>query len=152
MCSQAEAVAIHCEGELQSPKADKDVSTHMCNISREPEVQSASGLWRVRPHSSRAVQRLHKAILVIGNTLLALLPLASLIGFWVILLASFPESGWRRAGLRAALACGAYMLLATEVLSLFRAITPGGLGIAWALPILGEALWWVLRGRQGLAT
>jgi hypothetical protein len=71
--------------------------------------------------------------------MLALLPGLTLLGLWACLLQWKPDWGGRRAFLRAALLTGTYTVLATEVLSLFSAITQVGLALAWGLP--ATALW-----------
>jgi hypothetical protein len=82
--------------------------------------------------------------------MLALLPALTLLGMWVGLLQWRPKWGWRRAGLRAALVSGAYLVLATEALSLFSAITQLGLALAWGLPaaaVWARVLWrWAKAG------
>lgn len=49
----------------------------------------------------------------------------------------YPAWGWRRAFLRAAVLWGIWLVLVTELLSPFRAVTRMGLSVAWAIPFLG---------------
>ena len=77
--------------------------------------------------------------------MLALLPGLTLTGLWVWLHGWRPGWGWRRAGSRAALLLGAYLILATEALSLFSAVTQPVLALAWGMP---AAAVWVLTLRN----
>jgi hypothetical protein len=61
----------------------------------------------------------------------------------------FPELGWRRSVLRAALIWGVWLVLSTEVLSLFKALTPWGFSLAWLLSALIGGGWLVFRLRGG---
>jgi hypothetical protein len=70
---------------------------------------------------------------------LTLLPLAALVVLWLLLGNLVPRWGWRRAALRAAVAAGVWLVLATEALSLLNAITPAGLAAVWALALLAAA-------------
>jgi hypothetical protein len=68
----------------------------------------------------------------------------SFAGVWFALLQAFPAWGWRRAWLRAAILSGGYLILATEVLSLFAAVTQFALVLVWGL--LAAAVWaWALQ-------
>ncbi len=58
----------------------------------------------------------------------------------------FPRWEWRKAVLRATVAWGAYLVVATEVLSLVHGLAPHVLGMIWAAPALG--LWVATRSRQ----
>jgi hypothetical protein len=78
--------------------------------------------------------------------MLALLPGLAFLAVWAGLLQWKPEWGWRRAFLRAALLSGAYLVLATEVLSLFSAVTQIGVALTWALPAV--AIWTVVLWRR----
>jgi hypothetical protein len=83
--------------------------------------------------------------------MLVCLPLLAFGVTFLALLNLWPQLDWRRAWMRTALLCGAYMLLVTELLSLFRAVTVAGLALAWALPALGLAAWLLWRVRRGSA-
>lgn len=72
---------------------------------------------------------------------MALLPIAAFLTAFVLLYNLDPQQDWRRAFLRTAVLWGSYLILATEMLSLFRAVTPSGLSIAWMLPLLLCAVW-----------
>jgi hypothetical protein len=80
--------------------------------------------------------------------LLALLPLSALIVIFLILIRRFPGQDGRLVYLRAALLWGAYMVLETELLSLVRGITPLGLALAWALPVLAGGAWLIQDVRR----
>ncbi len=73
--------------------------------------------------------------------MLALLPLAAFAATFLALFNACPQLDWRRSLLRACVICGAVMILATELLSLVRAVTPVGLAIAWCLPLLVSAVY-----------
>jgi hypothetical protein len=55
---------------------------------------------------------------------------------------------WRVAFMRAAILWGVYAVAATELLSLVHGITPLGLAIAWALPVVFSGGWLLRRRRQ----
>ncbi len=66
--------------------------------------------------------------------MLALLVPLTFAGVWVALLQRRPAWGWRRAWLRASILLGGYLILITEALSLFAAVTSAALALAWSLP------------------
>jgi hypothetical protein len=62
----------------------------------------------------------------------------------------WPGWGWRRAFVRGVVASAAYMVVATEILSLFHGVTVPGLMVVWLLPIMvGVGLWLRVRGAGG---
>ncbi len=73
------------------------------------------------------------------------LPLLVFVILWVTLLGLEASDGeaWRRAFVKAALACGAMVTLTTELLSLVGALTGFGLALCWGLALLaaGAACW-----------
>jgi general stress protein CsbA len=77
-----------------------------------------------------------------------LLAFATLVSLMATL---FPELGWRRSFLRAALAWGIWLVISTEALSLIKALTPIGLSLAWLTLALFCAGWLVLRLRKGFS-
>lgn len=79
--------------------------------------------------------------------MLGLLPAIAISTITCVGAAAFPEWGWRRSFLRSALVLGGYMLLATEGLSLFAAITKASLTAAWLLPTGLSAGWLFWRVR-----
>lgn len=66
--------------------------------------------------------------------MLALLPAAAFLALYLLLYNLRPSWDGRRSFLRAAILCGAYLVLATEGLSLIRSVTPLGLSLTWGLP------------------
>ncbi len=72
--------------------------------------------------------------------MLALIPIFAFLGLFLTLLRFFPAD-WRLAFLRAVIAWGVYMVLVTELLSLFRLVTVAGLALAWLLPCLVTGFW-----------
>ena len=81
--------------------------------------------------------------------MLALIPLLAFVGLFLVL-CRFSPADWRLAFLRAAIGWGVYMVLATELLSLFRLVTAAGLAAAWLLPCLacGGWLFWSRNPRR----
>ncbi len=80
--------------------------------------------------------------------MLALLPLAAIVGLTLVLGNAFPAWGWRRAGLRALLAAGLYLVLATEALGLLGLIRQLPLALVWAAPLLASVTWLLLRRKR----
>ncbi len=73
-----------------------------------------------------------------------LLPL-SFAGALLTLRRAFPAWEWQKAWLRAAVLCGVYAALTSELLSLVSGLTPIGLGLVWGVACLGS--WgWLLTG------
>jgi hypothetical protein len=60
------------------------------------------------------------------------------------------STDWRQAALRAAMLWMAYLVLLTEILSLFNAITPWALSIGWLIPVIaaGIFLWQRRKSRK----
>ena len=56
---------------------------------------------------------------------------------------------WRQAALRAAMLWMAYLVLLTELLSLFKAIAPAGLFIGWLIPIIAAGFFIRNRIKNG---
>ncbi len=81
--------------------------------------------------------------------LLGLLPLAGWIGLVFLLENLQTDSSWRRACLHAGVLWGSYIVFLNELLSIWKAITLVGLVIAWSLPLLGIAVFLVVRVRHG---
>ena len=73
--------------------------------------------------------------------MLALLPLAAVLSLTLVLGNAFPAWGWRRAGLRALLAAGLYVVLTTEALSLLKLIRQIPLALVWAAAVLASIAW-----------
>lgn len=74
----------------------------------------------------------------------AILPFLLLLELTFLLLRRFPAWGWRLALLRAFLITSAYLVLGTEILSLFGAITASWLIALWAVPAL-IGVWWIVQ-------
>lgn len=72
--------------------------------------------------------------------MLALIPILAFLGLFLALLRYFPAD-WRLAFLRAVIIWGVYMVLVTELLSLFHLVTVAGLALAWLLPCLATGGW-----------
>ncbi len=68
--------------------------------------------------------------------MLIVFPMLAFMGFFLILGKPDSEKGWERAFFRASVLWGTYLILLTEGLSLFEAITPFGLTMGWLVPIL----------------
>ncbi len=81
--------------------------------------------------------------------MLALLPLGAFVGAFLVLQSHFPRWTWRRAFLRVGVLWGVYAILVTELISLLRAVTPAGLALAWALPLLLSGGWLLRRWQLG---
>ena len=81
--------------------------------------------------------------------MLIVIPVISFVILIFLMATIFPELGWRRSSLRAALVWGVWLVLSTEVLSLFKALTPLGLSMAWLLLALIGGGWLVYRLRDG---
>lgn len=76
--------------------------------------------------------------------MLALLVPLTLIGVYAGLRLWRPAWDWRLAAMRAAVLWGAYVVLMTEALSLWTAVTRPALALAWGIP--AAALWtWIIR-------
>ncbi len=73
--------------------------------------------------------------------MLSLLPLIALLLGGYALAHRFPHWGWRQTFVRTTVLAGAYMILATELLSLFDGVTRLGLVSVWALPVLAGIFW-----------
>ena len=80
--------------------------------------------------------------------MLALLPLATITSLTLVLGNAFPAWGWRRAGLRALLAAGLYVVLTTEALSLLELIRQLPLALVWAAALLASIAWLLKRRRR----
>lgn len=81
--------------------------------------------------------------------MLVVLPLFAFVSLVFLAAILFPELGWRRNFLRAAISWGIWLVLSTEVLSLVKALTPIGLSLAWLTLTLLGAGWLVQRLRRG---
>jgi len=80
--------------------------------------------------------------------MLALLPLAAIASLTLVLGIAFPAWGWRRAGLRALLTAGLYLVLTTEILSLLKLIRPLPLALVWAAPLMASVIWLLLQWKR----
>jgi general stress protein CsbA len=83
--------------------------------------------------------------------MLAIFPLLAFVALAFLLAGLFPELGWRRNFLRSALIWGVWLVLSTEMLSLFKALTPFGLSLTWLLLFLLCMSLLVFRFRKGRA-
>lgn len=78
------------------------------------------------------------------------LMILAFISFWIIVGNNEREPNWRLALVQTAVFWGSYLVLGTELLSLFNAITRTALCVLWALPILAGIVWiwaWLKRGK-----
>ncbi|MFW5713414.1 MAG: hypothetical protein ACOCYU_01955 [Brevefilum sp.] len=78
------------------------------------------------------------------------LMIVSFISFWIIVGNAEREPNWRLALIQTTILWGTYLILGTEILSLFTAIHRTSLSIMWALPILAVIVWmfvWLKRGK-----
>jgi hypothetical protein len=87
--------------------------------------------------------------------MLVLIPILAFLVLFLCMQRFFPAD-WRLAFLRAAIAWAVYMVLVTELLSLFHLVTVASLAIAWLLPCLATSSWlaWmhVQRSKQSAQT
>ncbi len=81
--------------------------------------------------------------------MLTVLPIVAFAGFYVLLRNMLSSGDWRHDFLRASLLFGGYLVVAIEILSLVRGITPFALAVAWLVPILVAAAWLVPRLKNG---
>lgn len=79
-----------------------------------------------------------------------LLPLLAFIALVFLIASFFPELGWRHNFLRASILWGTWLVLAMEILSLFRAVTQAGLTLVWLVLTAGSIVWLAKRWRKGL--
>lgn len=80
---------------------------------------------------------------------LAFIPLVAFLSIFILLINFQPQEDWRRSFQRASILWGTYLVLETEILSLFRWITPAGLAVAWSLPVVGVGIYLLLHIRSG---
>ncbi len=74
----------------------------------------------------------------------------SFLGMWVIMGNSEREPNWRFALIQAVILWGGFMVLGTEILSLFNSINQTSLAVMWTLPILAGVIWiwlWLKNGK-----
>jgi hypothetical protein len=83
-------------------------------------------------------------------TVLGLLPPIAFVSVFLFFGNHFPAWGWRRTFVRSSVLAGSYMVLATETLSLARAITRPGLAGIWGAPLIAITLWFAIRIKRGL--
>jgi hypothetical protein len=81
--------------------------------------------------------------------MLAVLPITAFIAIFILFFNLWSGQDWRHLFVRAVLCWAAYLVLLTELLSLFHAITQLVLTIVWFLPILVSGTWLYLRTRKG---
>lgn len=77
------------------------------------------------------------------------LMLLSFISFWIIVGNDEREPNWRLALIQTAIFWGSYLILGTELLSLFRAVNRISLSVMWILPILAGITWMTVWLKQG---
>jgi hypothetical protein len=78
-----------------------------------------------------------------------LLPLAAFLGLFADLGQRWGYDSIRLVFLRTAMLSAAYLVMAVEALSLFKAVTWTGLAVAWLLPVLGLLILFIRRRSQG---
>jgi hypothetical protein len=74
-----------------------------------------------------------------------ILAILSFLGFWVLIGNSEREPSWRVSIVQATILWSAYLIISTEALSWFHAISRLALSIVWSLPVLAGTLWVWLR-------
>ncbi len=67
--------------------------------------------------------------------MLIILPILTLAELWLLLVNLDAERAWRKNFLRAAMLCGTWVVICTELLSLGRWLTRPILAVAWLLPV-----------------
>ncbi len=77
------------------------------------------------------------------------LMIASLMSFWIIVGNGDREPDWRLALLQTIIFWGGYLILGTELLSLFSMLNRAALSVIWSLPILIGVIWMILWLKQG---
>ena len=80
--------------------------------------------------------------------MLVALPLLAFLLLWIYSGNTRREPLWRASFIQAVIIWGAYMVVVTELLSLFRAVTRLSLALAWGAMVLGGAIWifvWLKR-------
>jgi len=78
------------------------------------------------------------------------LMILAFISFWIIVGNGEREPNWRLALIQSAILWGTYLILGSEILSLFSALNRKALVILWSLPILCGFIWlyvWLKRGK-----
>jgi len=79
-----------------------------------------------------------------------ILMILSFLSIWIIMGNSEREPNWRLALVQAVILWGGFMVLGTEVLSLFKVINRLALSVMWVLPILAGVIWvwlWLKSGK-----
>src|SRR5512137_2967001 len=82
--------------------------------------------------------------------MLVILPIAAFLTIFIFLRSLRPVYDWRRTFLITAILWGTYLVLATELLSIFHAIFQVTLLIAWLLPILVIGIVIIKRRNAGI--
>jgi len=77
------------------------------------------------------------------------LMILSFLSFWIIVGNGEREPDWRFALIQTVIFWGSYLVLGTELLSLFSMLNRLWLGILWSLPILAGILWIIIWLNQG---
>ncbi len=75
---------------------------------------------------------------------MVILPILAFFAFWFYSGNTRREPNWRAAFIQAMIMWWSYMIISTEILSLFKGITKIGLSMAWLLVIAGFLLWFVV--------
>ncbi len=78
------------------------------------------------------------------------LMILSFLSMWIMMGNSDREPNWRLALVQAVVLWGGFLILGTEILSLFTSINRTSLAIMWGLPILGGGIWiwlWLKSGK-----
>lgn len=74
---------------------------------------------------------------------MVILPILAFFAFWFFSGNTRREPNWRAAFIQAMILWWSYMVISTEILSLFKAITRLGLSITWLLVIAAFIIWFV---------
>jgi hypothetical protein len=78
-----------------------------------------------------------------------LLPILGFLGLWIYSGNTRREPNWRAAFIQALILWFSWMVISTEVLSLFRAINRNGFSITWGALVLSSVLWVIWWFRKG---
>lgn len=82
--------------------------------------------------------------------MLGLLPLIAFLLFFILLGNLYLGWGWRKTFIRALLLWAGFVVLSTELLSLFSGIQRWTLTVLWLFPILAMVSWGIRRKRRGI--
>ena len=76
-------------------------------------------------------------------------PILAFLTFWFYSGNTRREPNWRAAFIQALIMWWSYMVITTEILGVFKAITRLGLSITWLLVIVAFLLWFIIQFKRG---